>query len=228
MTTGWLKEANTWYYLNPSGAMATGTKTINGRVSRFNSSGHWIGYADQHAILATPSASRASLISMMVRAYEKQPGPYPASVMRQGGAGDIRAFAGMIYDEAIAEGVSPELVFCQVMKETAWLQFGGDVKAKQFNFGGIGAVGSTARGASFSSVRIGLRAQVQHLRAYADPNITETKLAHSLVDPRFVYVRKGSAPYIEYLGVQENPSGAGWATAKNYGYDLVSMMNTYF
>ena len=73
-----------------------------------------------------------------------------------------------------------------------------------------------------------MRAQVQHLRAYADPWASSATLAYPLVDPRFTYVRKGSAPYIEYLGIQENPNGVGWATAKNYGYDLVSMMDAYF
>ena len=39
---------------------------------------------------------------------------------------------------------------------------------------------------------------------------------------------KGSAPYVEYLGVQENPNGKGWATARNYGYDIIAMMKSYF
>lgn len=228
MTTGWLDDRGTWYWFNTSGAMVTGTVTIDGRVNRFDASGRWIGYADQHPIMAKPTASRASLISTMTSVYTRQGKAYPASVMRNGGAGNITTFVTILYDEAVAEGVSPELLFCQVMKETGWLQFGGDVKATQFNFGGIGAVGGGASGASFSSVRIGLRAQVQHLRAYADPQVSVDKLAYPLVDPRFTYVRKGSAPYVEYLGIQENPSGAGWAAAKNYGYDLVSMMALYF
>ena len=33
---------------------------------------------------------------------------------------------------------------------------------------------------------------------------------------------------VEYLGIQENPNRTGWAAAKNYGYDLVSMMKAYF
>lgn len=46
--------------------------------------------------------------------------------------------------------------------------------------------------------------------------------------PRFTYVRKGAAPVVEYLGIQENPNRTGWAAARGYGYDLVSMLNAYF
>ena len=34
----------------------------------------------------------------------------------------------------------------------------------------------------------------------------------------------GAAPYVEWLGQQENPEGLGWATGDNYGYDIVSMI----
>ena len=145
-----------------------------------------------------------------------------------GGAGTLWTFAGIVYDEAVAEGVSPELLFVQVMKETGWLQFGGDVSISQFNFGGLGATGNGNRGLSFTDVRTGLRAQVQHLRAYADASVTTASLAHPLVDPRFGYVRKGSAAYVEHLGIQENPAGAGWATASGYGTSLAQMMRQYF
>jgi len=30
MLTGWLKDNNIWYYLNPNGDMATGWLTVNG------------------------------------------------------------------------------------------------------------------------------------------------------------------------------------------------------
>jgi hypothetical protein len=43
------------------------------------------------------------------------------------------------------------------------------------------------------------------------------------VDTRFQHVRRGTAHYVEWLGIQENPYGRGWATAKNYGYNIVNM-----
>jgi len=38
-------------------------------------------------------------------------------------------------------------------------------------------------------------------------------------------VKKGTAPYVEWLGQQENPEGLGWATGDNYGYDIVRMIH---
>ena len=178
-------------------------------------------------VMAAPTAQRAAVIASMVAAFDDSGHDYPAS-LAAGGAPTINDFAAIAYDEAVAEGVSPELVFTQAMKETGWLGFGGDVSVDQFNFAGIGAVGGGAGGASFPDVRTGLRAQVQHLRAYADTGATAASLANPLVDPRFSYVPKGSAPYVEYLGAQENPNGTGWATARNYGYDILAMMKSYF
>ena len=249
MSTGWLLDG-AWYWLDSnSGAMATGTVTVEGRASTFASSGAWLGYADgseapaasrsassgasvtnasgQRLIMTAPTASRAELIDAMEEAWDEAGYSYP-SALSAGGAQTIREFASIVYDEAVAEGVSPELVFVQAMKETGWLRFGGDVSVSQYNFSGIGAVGGGAKGASFPDVRTGIRAQVQHLRAYADSSVTTASLTNPVVDPRFAYVRKGAAPVVEYLGIQENPNHTGWAAAKNYGYDLVSMMKAYF
>lgn len=249
MSTGWLLDG-AWYWLDPnSGAMVTGTVTVEGRASTFASSGAWLGYADgsgapaasrsadrsasvtnaagQRLIMSAPTASRSEVIDEMEDAWDQAGYSYP-SALAAGGAPTIRDFASIVYDEAVAEGVSPELVFVQAMKETGWLRFGGDVSVSQYNFSGIGAVGGGATGASFPDVRTGIRAQVQHLRAYADSSVTTASLANAVVDPRFTYVRKGAAPVVEYLGIQENPNHTGWAAAKNYGYDLVSMMKAYF
>ena len=250
MNTGWLLDGGTWYWLDPSsGAMVTGTHDVDGRTSSFASSGAWLGYADgsgapaasrsadrsasvtnaagQRLIMTAPTASRSEVIDAMEDAWDQAGYSYP-SALAGGGAPTIRDFASIVYDEAVAEGVSPELVFVQAMKETGWLRFGGDVSVSQYNFSGIGAVGGGAKGATFPDVRTGIRAQVQHLRAYADNSVTTASLANTVVDPRFTYVRKGAAPVVEYLGIQENPNRTGWAAAKNYGYDLVSMMKAYF
>ena len=228
MTTGWLNTNGTWYHLSPTGAMTTGTAWIDGRRSLFGSDGAWRGYTDLEPIMRSPKKSRSASITAMVTAYSASGRSYPSTALARGGSPDIRAFASIVYDEAVLEGVSPELVFCQAMKETAWLGFGGDVSIAQFNFAGIGAVGGGSRGAAFPDVRTGLRAQVQHLRAYADADASPASLHRAVVDPRFSYVRKGSAVFVEHLGIQENPARVGWAASPRYGYDLVDMMNRYF
>ena len=106
------------------------------------------------------------------------------------------------------------------MKETGFLQFGGDVSIEQFNFAGIGTTGGGVPGNSYPDVRTGVRAQIQHLKAYA----TDEPLNQTCVDNRYEYVKKASAPYVQWLGQKENPEGAGWATGENYGYDIAGML----
>ena len=124
-------------------------------------------------------------------------------------------------EEAAAEGIKAEVAFCQAMLETGWLKFGGDVRIEQYNFAGIGAVGGGAGGAAFETVREGVRAQIQHLKAYAN----NEPLNNACVDPRFSKVTRGSAPYVEWLGQQENPNGYGWATGAGYGSKILKLIN---
>lgn len=148
--------------------------------------------------------------------YTARGGEYPPEIYSDYGAETLQDFCKIVYEEATAEGVRAEVVFAQVCKETGFLRFGGDVEPEQCNFAGIGATGGGAQGASFDDVRTGIRAQVQHLKAYA----SDEPLNNECVDPRFSYVKRGTAIYVEWLGIQENPTGAGWATGKNYGYSL--------
>lgn len=140
--------------------------------------------------------------------------------LAKGGASTIEEFAKIFYEEANAEGVRAEIAFAQCMKETGFLKYGGDVLPNQYNYAGIGATGAV-HGAEFKDVRTGIRAQIQHLKAYA----STSPLNNACVDPRFNLVTRNTAPYVEWLGIQENPNGYGWATAKNYGYSIVKMVN---
>ena len=159
----------------------------------------------------------------LVNLYKKNSFDYPA-FYKNSDAPTLEKFCQIYYEEAIAENIRPEVAFCQAMLETKWLQYGGDVKIEQYNFAGIGATGGGNPGNSFSSVRIGIRAQIQHLKAYAVEGVKESDLANPCVDPRFKYVKKGCAPYVEWLGIQENPSGNGWAAGKNYGYNILNVI----
>ena len=145
---------------------------------------------------------------------------YPSEDLSEGGAESIEAFCQMYIDEAAAEGVRPEVAFAQTMKETGFLQYGGDAHIEQFNFAGLGTTGNGVPGNSYPDVRTGIRAQIQHLKAYA----TDDALNGTCVDDRYAYVKRGSAPYVQWLGQQENPEGLGWATGENYGYDIVDMI----
>lgn len=169
-------------------------------------------------------------VAQMVRYYKANASGYDTfkakyngkydGCLAKGGASTINQFAQIFYEEATAEGVRVEVAFTQCMKETGFLKYGGDVLPNQYNFAGIGATGAV-HGASFSNVRIGIRAQIQHLKAYG----SISPLTNQCVDPRFNLVKRGSAQYVEWLGIKENPNGYGWATSKSYGHDIVNMVN---
>lgn len=145
---------------------------------------------------------------------------YPAEVYTEKGAADATTFFTILKEEAAAEGVKTEVLFAQVILETGGLSFAGDVAAWQCNFGGIGATGNGVAGEVFADVRTGLRAQAQHLKAYAS---TED-LKQDCVDPRFSLVKRGTAPYIEWLAIPKNPNGGGWAADADYAVKLLSII----
>ena len=98
-------------------------------------------------------------------------------------------------EEAAIEGVNHDTAFAQMCLETGYLQYGGLVTADQNNFCGLGATGPGVPGERFPSPQMGVRAHIQHLKAYA----TEEPLVQELVDPRYFYVRFGSSPSIKGL-----------------------------
>ena len=214
-----------WYYFDKDGWMTIGYQAVSGEWYYLQKSASPEGaltYTGVTSIMGNSdlSSDKNTVVNKMVRMFQKSGRSYPADKLNAGGAGSIEAFCQIVYDEAVKEGVKPEIVFGQAMKKTGYLQFGGAVKIEQFNFAGLGATGGSVAGAQFSNVAEGIRAQVQHLKAYA----SKDGLTQETVDSRFNLVTRGSAPYVEWLGQKENPNGFGWATAWNYG---ISMMNQY-
>lgn len=209
-------------YLNSDAKLQKlGVADANGIVSA-------LGLSKKDAKTLITGATKTN-VSQMVNYFINNGGTYDKfskygtqydGVLAQKGAANIEEFCQIFYEEAIAENIRPEVAFCQAMKETGFLQFGHDVKPDQCNFAGLGATGNGVAGNSFASVREGIRAQIQHLKAYA----TKDNLINACVDSRFNYVKRGSAPYVEWLGKKENPTGDGWATGANYGTDIVARM----
>lgn len=164
-----------------------------------------------YPIMGDTETSREQMV-----AYYNANADYPG-FYQDSDAPTIEAFCRLYLLESEAEGVKAEVAFIQAMKETNFLRYGGDVDISQYNFAGLGATGGGATGASFPSVKIGIRAHVQHLQAYA----TTEPLNNDCVDSRYSYVTRGCAPYVEWLGINENPIGKGWATDPGYGKDIV-------
>ena len=229
MVTGWMTLSSGKYYLNPTknsdgveGAMLKGYKQIDGKWYYLRSGESPEGslrYEGVTSIMGTSAmgTNKTIVVNKMVKMFQKSGKNYPTQALTKGNAPTIEAFCQIVYDEALIEGIKPEVVFGQAMNETGYLQFGGDVKIEQFNFAGLGASGGGIAGESFKSVAEGIRAQVQHLKGYAS---TEA-LKQTCVDNRYKWVTKGCAPYVEWLGQKENLNGKGWATSKNYGMNLM-------
>jgi hypothetical protein len=86
------------------------------------------------------------------------------------------------------------------------------------NFSGIGAVDTGTSSAAFATPQIGVRAQIQHLRAYADPTVTVARLATPLESPRFSLVNpKGRAPLWNQFG------NGNWATDPDYAAKILNL-----
>ena len=215
MLTGWQEIAGKRYYFHSAGRMLTGWQEISGSWYYFDENG-----VNLHEGVTSISGNSVYTKNDLIMFYNRSGYSYPSDALSKGGAGDLEKFVEIYMEEASAEGIKAEVAFAQAMLETNYLQFNGDVSIEQFNFAGLGAVGNGNKGESFADVREGIRAHIQHLKAYAN---TEP-LVQSCVDNRFEYVRRGSAPYVEWLGIQENPYGVGWAAAENYGFNIVKLI----
>lgn len=174
---------------------------------------------EPHTIMGTSKVTVEKLIAL----YKTSGAVYPTEALEKGDAATLEEFCKIYIEEAAAENVKVEVAFCQAMLETGWLRFGGIVKIEQFNFCGLGAtdINGDVNSAWFKDVRTGIRAQIQHLKAYA----SEDSLINECVDPRFGYVSRGVSKYIETLGSKDNPSGKGWATKAGYGYEILRVIN---
>jgi len=136
----------------------------------------------------------------------------------------LEQLAQFFLEEGEAEGVRGDVAFAQSLHETGFFKYGGIVLPTQNNYAGIGALNGNATGqaATFPDPRTGVRAQIQHLKAYAS---TEP-LVNACVDPRFSLVTRGSAPYVEWLGAADNPNGKGWAVpGSGYGANVVKLLS---
>lgn len=123
----------------------------------------------------------------------------------------IDELAALFVSEGADEGVAGDIAFAQAIVETGYFKFSDRVTPELNNFSGLGAVDGGTSAEMFPDARTGVRAQIQHLRAYADPTVTEAKLAHPLVDTRFHLVKvKGKASTWDQFG------GGVWASDPDY------------
>jgi hypothetical protein len=116
-------------------------------------------------------------------------------------------------EEGQAAQVRGDIAFAQSILETASFYFpdGGQLTPVDNNFAGINACDSCPHGSGYPDARTGVRAQMQLLRVYADPHLTNAELNPPPVDPKLdTHFLKGRVP--TWNGLTHT-----WATADAYG-----------
>jgi hypothetical protein len=137
--------------------------------------------------------------------------------MNEKAVGQFPDLAKIYREEAITEGINHDLAFCQMLVETNALAFSTGQDASHNNFGGIGSPKGGLEPAIFPSPRLGVRAHIQHLKAYA----SQEPLVLRPVDPRFAFVRRGVAPRIDQLGGR-------WSADMDYGQKILALVRRLY
>lgn len=162
----------------------------------------------------TKIAGKSQATVQQIRTYLKNKNPkIPAIILQQ--AVPLYLSQGQI------EGIRGDIAVAQSVLETGFWTFKGSaVTLDQNNFCGMGVTKNGLKGNSFSSIQEGIRAQIQHLKAYAN----KQPLKEKCVDPRFKYVERGCIPFVDVLGIQENPKRQGWSAGAKYGPQILNIL----
>jgi hypothetical protein len=239
MSSGWNYEGIGWYsddekrialyrQYNPNARVGTHNYTASRQEGDYLVSAGWrdegiAWYGCSEGASATAAGDApimgptlAGAVSMAA-CFRASGHGYPSDAYTRFGASTIDEFCRILVEEAESEGVSGDVVFAQAMLETGYLSFTGAVTPEMCNFAGLGANSNKpGSGNRFGSVREGLRAQVQHLKAYGSTD----PLNNPCVDQRFGYVERGCAPFVSDL------SGR-WA-GSDYGEKVLSVLDRLY
>lgn len=143
----------------------------------------------------------------------KTPIPYSATV-------SVELLAEYFINEGFRYGIRGDIAFAQSILESQYFEFpsNGQVRPTDNNFAGIGACNSCSGGRQFPDALTGVRAQIQHLRNYADPASRAAKLPDAPILPGYdTFFLKGKAPNWEDLNGK-------WAVpGTTYGQGIVGI-----
>jgi Mannosyl-glycoprotein endo-beta-N-acetylglucosaminidase len=142
----------------------------------------------------------------------------------------VRQLAEMFLYEGAVENVRGDIAFAQSIVETGYFGFVGSiVSPSNWNFAGMGACDSCNSGTQFPSPEIGVRAQIQDLRNYADAGSRAANLHFPPVPQWYgtpastanrnydTFFRKGLAPTWNQMG------NGNHATSPSYGPAVISV-----
>ena len=196
--TGWQKDGRDIYYFSPDTETAlVGMQQLDGSSYYFESDGKLVRSqtvlidgvtyraADDGKLSTntTPVMGKSQATVAQMAAYIRSVNPNVAQ--------SVLDMIPYYLSEGEAEGVRGDIAFAQSCLETGNFTFRGSaVTLSQNNFCGMGVTQNGVKGNSFATPQLGIRAQIQHLKAYAS---TEP-LKQDCIDTRFRYVQRGCAP----------------------------------
>lgn len=110
-------------------------------------------------------------------------------------------------------GVRADVLWSQMLHETGFGKYGGDVSASQNNFAGIGAIGGGAGGHGFPTAEAGVKAHIAHMVAYVYPSDVAS-WTNASTDPRYDAVSpRGVARVLADLDGRWAVPGIGYGQA---------------
>ena len=161
----------------------------------------------------TPLTGQSRLTGAQMAAWFAKQGVTPTITT------PILDLANIFVDEGNAQNVRGDIAFAQSVLETGWFAYKGSmVKPTDNNYSGLGACDTCSSGNRYPSPMAGVRAQIQHLWAYGDPNADPLRVARPLADTRFSYVQPyGKSPTWEQMGC------GNWATGTDYATQVLGL-----
>ena len=158
------------------------------------------------AIIGTPLATEEQCVDYLLSVN-----PHPAISVSP------RELVSYYYEEGAREGIRPDVAFAQALKETGFFRYGGTVTPDQNNYCGLGTTSTAVKGAYFPTSKMGVRAHIQHLLAYASTR----KPVHPVIDPRYTLVRNvyGTST----LDHWQDLNGRWEVPGDSYGQSILSM-----
>lgn len=158
------------------------------------------------AIIGTPLATEEQCVDYLLSVN-----PHPAISVSP------RELVSYYYEEGAREGIRPDVAFAQALKETGFFRYGGTVTPDQNNYCGLGTTSTAVKGAYFPTSKMGVRAHIQHLLAYASTR----KPVHPVIDPRYTLVRNvyGTST----LDHWQDLNGRWAVPGDSYGQSILSM-----
>ena len=179
--------------VQPSGPDPTTAVVLTGGQTPLT--GVWSGTADRLASFLTDAC----------------PTPHftvPASVL-----------AGYYVRYCAEAGLRADLLWAQMVHETGYGEYGGDVQPQQNNYAGIGATGGGEPGVYFPTAEAGVMAHVAHMVAYVYPS-SPVPWA-SAADPRFYFVDPSGA-----ASVLADLNGRWAVPGTTYGESIEAIVRT--